>query len=110
MRDERKLERAALALPLAMDSCTSQAMALCSTASSICCRREVDARDTVGIKTNDDLRDELMKLAAQGRVPVLLDACPLRRNDDRRQSAGHERHGALRTETCGSKHHRVDVV
>jgi uncharacterized caspase-like protein len=41
--------------------------------------QEVDARDAVGIKTTalsiNDLRDELIKLAAHGRVLVLLDAC-----------------------------------
>jgi WD40 repeat protein len=41
--------------------------------------QEVDARDAVGIKSSalpvDQLRDELLKLAAHGRVLVLLDAC-----------------------------------
>ncbi len=41
--------------------------------------QEVDARDAVGIKTTalgiDDLRGELLRLAAHGRVLVLLDAC-----------------------------------
>ena len=40
---------------------------------------DVDARDSVGIKTGalsvDDLKGELLKLAKRGRVLVLLDAC-----------------------------------
>lgn len=40
---------------------------------------EVDARDTVGLKSSalslDDLRGELLELAKRGRVLILLDAC-----------------------------------